>query len=92
MTGNEVNIYDENKLNDDYANHLEQQFKGSNLVLMYSTEEPTYNNHTLPLIEFLKIKNIPYSEEICTFKLHGEAGSFFKPFVYNFLTNINTTV
>ena len=68
--------YLDNKLQD-----VIEDFNGETRVMLYySTEEPTYINHIVPLKKCLD-NGVSYSEEVAGFTIHSDVGIYFPEYV-----------
>lgn len=80
MTGCEVSVEAVARLNAEFRRCLDDYKPHTRLCLMYSTEEPTYAEHTAEMLRDLQERGIPYEAAEHDFKLHGDVGTYFKPY------------
>lgn len=88
MTGRKPEKENILSLDEEFQDLIRKITKRTQLILLYSTKEPTYYNHTIHLLDFLKKNAIPYQEIIRDFELHGETGAYFKPVARMLLLSI----
>lgn len=88
MTGKSVNFQTELELNQEFKEIFKTIPSKTQLRILYSDKEPTYNEHTKDMLSLIKENNINCHETKCDFRLHGDTGAYFKPWAAEFLLKI----
>ena len=88
MTGEKVNKEAETRLNDEFASYFDMIPDKTRLLIQYSINEVTYKHDTIDMLAHIKRNGVNCSETKCDFSLHDEVGSYFKPWVHNYLVSL----
>ena len=77
---------------DKKVEHVITNYNGKgHIFLFYSTKEPTYDNHIIPLIKSLRGK-VVYSEQKAAFLSHSDVGIYFPTYVHGEVLSLSNVV
>lgn len=88
MTGETVNKATETKLNREFAEYFGKISHKTQLRILYSVNEATYERDTVDMLSFIKDNNIECVAKECDFHLHDEVGIYLKPWARDILIKI----
>lgn len=92
MTGEPVNKATETKLNEEFGEYFSKISDKTQLRILYSVNEATYERDTIDMLTSIKDKNINCDETQCDFHLHDEVGTYLKPWAKGFITGIKAEI